>query len=101
MASGEEEQSMDIDCPAISEHRDTVGSKAETNTSEGSLKGASERPRGRKRARVGVDEEPVEVEKRGCEEGMSWYMCLMLGVDQSNTKPQVVKKLYPSNSQNQ
>lgn len=47
---------------------------------------------GKKRARE--SEEEKEVEKRGCEEGMSWWTCLMLGMDQENTKPQVVKKLY-------
>ena len=47
----------------------------------------------RKRVREGDSEEEV-VEKRGCEEGMSWWMCLMLGMDQANTKPQVVKKIH-------
>ena len=31
-------------------------------------------------------------EKRGCAEGMSWWTCLLLGVDQSMTKQQVVTK---------
>lgn len=35
-----------------------------------------------------------EVEKRGCEEGMSWWTCLMLGMDQENTKPRIVRKLH-------
>ena len=35
-----------------------------------------------------------EVEKRGCEEGMSWLTCLMLGMDQENTKPRIVRKLH-------
>ena len=47
----------------------------------------------RKRCRSEEDEQR-EVEKRGCEEGMSWWTCLMLGVSQENSKPQVVKKVY-------
>lgn len=34
------------------------------------------------------------VEKRGCEEGMSWWTCLMLGMDQKNTKLRVVRKIH-------
>ena len=46
----------------------------------------------RKRAR---EEEPGAVEKRGCEEGMSWWTCLLLGVDPvERTKQQVVRKHY-------
>ncbi len=49
----------------------------------------------RKRAREG-EEVVEEVEKRGCEEGMSWWTCLMLGLDQDNTKPQAVRKTHQS-----
>ena len=47
----------------------------------------------RKRAR---EEEPgAAVEKRGCEEGMSWWTCLLLGVDPGErSKQQVVRKLH-------
>jgi len=31
-------------------------------------------------------------EKRGCAEGMSWWTCLLLGVDQSMTRQQVISK---------
>ena len=51
--------------------------------------------RGRKRGREAEEEESSKVvEKRGCEEGMSWWTCLMLGVSQERTQPQVVKKVY-------
>ena len=47
----------------------------------------------RKRAR---EEEPgAAVEKRGCEEGMSWWTCLLLGVDPGErSQQQVVRKLH-------
>ena len=50
----------------------------------------------RKRTRPGEEEEEEgsEVEKRGCEEGMSWWTCLMLGISQDNSRQQVVKKVY-------
>ena len=53
----------------------------------------------RKRGRESEEEVVVGggekvVEKRGCEEGMSWWTCLMLGMDQENTKPRVVRKLH-------
>ena len=47
----------------------------------------------RKRGRFDEEEE-TEVEKRGCEEGMSWWTCLMLGMNQEHSRPQVVKKIY-------
>ena len=47
----------------------------------------------RKRCRA-VEDEQTEVEKRGCEEGMSWWTCLMLGISQENSRSQVVKKIY-------
>ena len=47
----------------------------------------------RKRGRDG-EEVREEVEKRGCEEGMSWWTCLMLEMDQENTKSQVVRKVH-------
>ena len=51
--------------------------------------------RGRKRGREAEEEESSKVvEKRGCEEGMSWWTCLMLGISQERTQPQVVKKVY-------
>jgi hypothetical protein len=53
--------------------------------------------RSRKRGREGVGE--GEVEKRGCEEGMSWWTCLMLGMNQENTKPQVVRKVHTTSTQ--
>ena len=34
------------------------------------------------------------VEKRGCEEGMSWWTCLMLGISQERARPQVVRKVH-------
>ena len=51
----------------------------------------------RKRTRTEEEEgegegEGREVEKRGCEEGMSWWTCLMLGVSQDNSRQQVIKK---------
>lgn len=52
----------------------------------------------RKRGREGEGTKE-EVEKRGCEEGMSWWTCLMLGMDQENTRPQVVRKLHTNNTQ--
>ena len=51
----------------------------------------------RKRTRAGEEEgegEGREVEKRGCEEGMSWWTCLMLGISQDNSRQQVVTKLH-------
>ena len=59
---------------------------------------------GRKRLREGGEElgrgggGEREVEKRGCEEGMSWWTCLMLGMDQENTKPRVVRKVHTPQS---
>ena len=47
----------------------------------------------RKRCRP-VEDEQTKVEKRGCEEGMSWWTCLMLGISQENSRSQVVKKSY-------
>ena len=47
----------------------------------------------RKRTRD-AEEESREIEKRGCEEGMSWWTCLLLGVSQDNTKPRVVKRAH-------
>ena len=47
----------------------------------------------RKRCRPEEDEQ-TEVEKRGCEEGMSWWTCLMLGISQENSRSQAVKKFY-------
>ena len=51
----------------------------------------------RKRTRAEEEEgkgegEGREVEKRGCEEGMSWWTCLMLGVSQDNSRQQIIKK---------
>ena len=57
----------------------------------------SSRKRGREEEGLSaavVDGGATRVEKRGCEEGMSWWTCLMLGMDQENTQPQVVKKVY-------
>ena len=51
-------------------------------------------PVSRKRTRPGEEEEEREVEKRGCEEGMSWWTCLMLGISQDNSRQQVVKKVH-------
>lgn len=39
------------------------------------------------------------VEKRGCEEGMSWWTCLMLGMDQEKARPQVVRKFHTTTPQ--
>ena len=47
----------------------------------------------RKRTRA-VEEERREIEKRGCEEGMSWWTCLMLDISQDNAEPQVIKRVY-------
>lgn len=47
----------------------------------------------RKRCRS-VEDKQTEVEKRGCEEGMSWWTCLLLGISQDNSRSQVVKKIY-------
>ena len=56
---------------------------------------------GRKRTRQSADSWPEDPqhsaapptdEKRGCAEGMSWWTCLLLGVDQSMTKQQVITK---------
>lgn len=54
----------------------------------------------RKRVREGEGKGEVEevVEKRGCEEGMSWWTCLMLGMDQENARPRVVRKVHPNHN---
>lgn len=49
----------------------------------------------RKRARD--DQLDKVVEKRGCEEGWSWWTCLMLGVGQENTHQRAVKKMQSGN----
>lgn len=54
----------------------------------------SSNPVSRKRTRPGEEEEEREVEKRGCEEGMSWWTCLMLGISPDNSRQQVVKKVH-------
>ena len=62
---------------------------------EGSSQCGCVESRGRKRGREAEEEESSRVvEKRGCEEGMSWWTCLMLGVSQERTRPQAVKKIY-------
>ena len=51
----------------------------------------------RKRVRGGEECEGGRervIEKRVCEEGMSWWTCLMLGMDQENTKAQVVRRFH-------
>lgn len=48
----------------------------------------------RKRNRSEEGEREDEIEKRGCEEGMSWWTCLMLGISQDNSRQQVVRKLH-------
>ena len=60
---------------------------------QGSETGAGGRKRGRENENEEVERGDT-VEKRGCEEGMSWWTCLMLGMDQENTKPQVVRKIH-------
>lgn len=50
----------------------------------------------RKRGHKCEEGEGEVVEKRGCEEGMSWWTCLMLGMDQQNTRPQIVRKSHTS-----
>ena len=55
----------------------------------------------RKRGRetCGGEERVVEVEKRGCTEGMSWWTCLMLDMNhEENTRAQVaVRKVHSIN----
>ena len=51
-------------------------------------------PTRRKRERQAEEGENEAVEKKAAEEGLSWWTCLMLGVGQERTKPQVVKKVH-------
>lgn len=45
----------------------------------------------RKRTREETD---TLIEKRGCDEGLSWWTCLLLDVSQENTNPRPVRKFY-------
>lgn len=51
-------------------------------------------PPRRKREREVEEGESDAVEKRAAEEGLSWWTCLLLGVGQERSKPQVVRKLH-------
>ena len=61
--------------PMATDHEHMISS---TNTTEFSLKAFD-----RKRRR---EEGSSQCEKRSCEEGLSWWTCLLLGMPQENTK---------------
>ncbi len=70
------------------------------DSSQGNSSDCGGKTEGRKRQREddGAGGPPVgnataaQSEKRGCAEGLSWWTCLMLGVDQNMTQQQVVAK---------
>lgn len=84
-------EEMECDLPHETLTVVSTESKIQAEVTEGSNQCKS-----RKRGREIEEEEESsrEVEKRGCEEGMSWWTCLMLGISQERTQPQVVKKIY-------
>lgn len=67
---------------------------AAANKSTGCSQQTSTAGAGRKRARE-EEEGGTAVEKRGCEEGMSWWTCLMLGVSQESQR--IVAKTQSKN----
>lgn len=79
---------------AADQQRHDQRQHTQTSKNAGSHAAGESGTSSRKRGREGEENGHTEVEKRGCEEGMSWWTCLMLGVSQDNSRQQVVKKVY-------
>lgn len=88
-------EEMECDLPHETLTVVSTESKIQAEVTEGSSRcGCVKKSRKRGREIEEEEESSREVEKRGCEEGMSWWTCLMLGISQERTQPQVVKKIY-------
>ena len=62
---------------------------------EWSPSSSSESGLGKKRTREEATEHIETTEKRGCDEPMSWWTCLMLGI--SSNKSRIIKRSSSSN----
>ena len=87
-------EEMECDLPHETITVASRDSKIQAEVIEGSSQSGCAKSRKRGREIEEEEESSREVEKRGCEEGMSWWTCLMLGISQERTQPQVVKKIY-------
>ncbi len=101
-SSPDREESMDVSQVGQLEPERTKGyqyqDRPQPQQLQSQLNGSSDSSGSVSRKRTRSEEAEGEgegsgVEKRGCEEGMSWWTCLMLGISQDNSRQKVVRKL--------